>query len=120
MLLGQVIAGGCVSFTVTVKEHVAVLPAPSVAVQVTVVRPTGNVEPDTGEQTTVGDPQLSVADAVNETTAEHWPAAAGTLMGDGQVIDGGVVSTTVTVAMHWLAAPLSSLTVSVTVVIPRG
>ena len=41
------------SFIVTVKEH-ASLPQELVAVQVTVVVPVANVEPDTGEQTTLG------------------------------------------------------------------
>src|SRR5437899_754769 len=36
-LAGQVLAGGCVSFTVTVKLHVALLPLLSCAVLVTVV-----------------------------------------------------------------------------------
>ena len=48
------------SFTVTVNEQVPVLPAESVAVQVTVVVPTGKVEPDAGEQIVVA-LQLSVA-----------------------------------------------------------
>lgn len=52
MFAGQMIAGGCVSFTVTVKLQLAVLPAASLAVHVTVVVPFGNVEPDGGSQTT--------------------------------------------------------------------
>jgi hypothetical protein len=40
-----------VSLTVTLKLHEAVLPAASVAVQVTVVVPTGKTEPDGGLQT---------------------------------------------------------------------
>jgi hypothetical protein len=48
------------SFTVTVKEQLAVLPAPSVAVQVTVVVPFGKVEPEGGLQVTVTPGQLSV------------------------------------------------------------
>jgi hypothetical protein len=39
MFDGQVMAGACLSLTVTVKEHVAVLPLESVAVQLTVVVP---------------------------------------------------------------------------------
>ena len=42
---GQLIAGGSLSFTVTVNEHVLVLPAASVATKVLVVTPTGNVPP---------------------------------------------------------------------------
>ena len=61
MLGGQIITGGSVSTTVTVKLQLAVSPAASVAVQVTVVVPTGKVEPEAGlhEQLTPG--QLSVA-----------------------------------------------------------
>ena len=40
-----------VSLTVTVKDFEAALPAPSVAVQATVVVPRGNVVPDTGAHT---------------------------------------------------------------------
>ena len=59
MFAGHVIAGSCVSCTVTVNEHVDVLFDASVAVQLTVVAPTGKVEPETGEQLTVVPGQLS-------------------------------------------------------------
>ena len=49
MLGGQVIVGGCVSLTVTVKVQLAVLPDESATVQVTVVVPTGKNEPEAGE-----------------------------------------------------------------------
>jgi hypothetical protein len=49
------------SNAVTVKLHVAVLPEVSVAVQVTVVVPSGKLEPDVGLQTTPTPGQLSVA-----------------------------------------------------------
>ena len=55
--------GGCPSRTVTVKEHVAVLPLASVAVQLTVVVPTGKKLPEFRLQTTVTPEQLSAADA---------------------------------------------------------
>jgi len=56
------ITGGCISFTVTVKEHVALLLEESVAVQVTVVTPCGKVLPEGGEQVAVIVPsQLSFA-----------------------------------------------------------
>src|SRR2546426_4565976 len=45
MLAGQTIVGDCVSLTVTVKLHVPVLPEVSVAVQLTVVVPTGKLVP---------------------------------------------------------------------------
>ena len=45
MLAGQVIVGGSVSLTVTVKLHVAVSPAASVTTKVLTVAPTGKVAP---------------------------------------------------------------------------
>jgi hypothetical protein len=47
--------------TLTMKEIVDVLSAGSVAVQLTVVGPTGKVLPDAGVQTTMAVPLLSVA-----------------------------------------------------------
>ena len=63
MFAGHVIVGAFVSFTVTVNVHVVsgLFGDASVAVHVTVVVPTGNVEPDAGEHTTVAPGQLSVA-----------------------------------------------------------
>jgi hypothetical protein len=61
-LAGQVNAGGCVSLTVTVKVHEPILPDASCAVQVTVVAPFENAEPDGGVQFTAPTlEQLSVA-----------------------------------------------------------
>jgi len=57
---GQITAGGVVSLTVTVNEQEAVFPDPSVAVQVTVVTPLANVDPDAGAHSTVAPGQLSV------------------------------------------------------------
>jgi hypothetical protein len=62
ILAGQLIAGGVRSLTVTVKPQLAVRFAASVALQLTVVVPFGNCEPEVGEHTTVVTPeQLSVA-----------------------------------------------------------
>ena len=60
---GHVIVGAVVSVTVIVNVHVVsgLFGDASVAVQVTVVTPTGNVEPDAGRQDTVAPGQLSVA-----------------------------------------------------------
>ena len=52
MLAGQVIAGAILSFTVTVNEQVAVLPAASVTVELTVVVPLGKKLPLAGTDTT--------------------------------------------------------------------
>jgi hypothetical protein len=65
MLAGTLITGGVVGCTVTVKEACEVLLCASVAAQVTVVAPMGNVEPDAGVQLTGSDPSTrSVAVAV--------------------------------------------------------
>ena len=48
---GQVMAGGCVSLTVTVNMQPEMFPDKSVTEQVTVVVPCGNVEPEGGLQT---------------------------------------------------------------------
>lgn len=66
MLLGHVIVGFSVSLTVTVKLHGLALmfPLASVAVQVTVVVPFENVEPEAGVQLAVAPGQLSFAVAV--------------------------------------------------------
>src|SRR5437879_5778955 len=52
-------AGGVVSTTVTVKVDAATLPVRSVAVQVTVVMPTGNLAPDAGTHLTATGPSMS-------------------------------------------------------------
>jgi hypothetical protein len=55
--------------TVTVKFALRLLPAASVAVQVVVVTPIAKVAPDTGLHETLAKPELSVAIALNGTTA---------------------------------------------------
>ena len=62
MLAGQVIVGCCVSLTVMVNMQLAVLLEASATLQVTVVVPLGNSEPEEGEHTGVPTPvgQLSV------------------------------------------------------------
>src|SRR5439155_1559336 len=117
---GQVIAGGCVSFTVTVKVHVEVLPCASVAVLVTVVAPTAKAKPLAGPLVTVATVQLSVALTAKVTLLAHVPGAVFTVRFAGQVIAGGCVSFTVTVKVHVLALPLLSRAVLVTVVAPTG
>src|SRR3990172_10066734 len=119
MLPGTVSAGGVVSWTVTVNDPGVEFPESSVAVQLTVVVPSGNVEPDGGEQTTVGVVSMR-SDAVTEnvTTAPEGPVA-GTVMLPGNVSVGGVVSVTVTVKDPGVELPESSVAVQLTVVVPR-
>jgi hypothetical protein len=70
-----------------VKEQVAVFPAASVAVAVTVVAPRANVEPEAGLYVTVAE-QLSVAVAANVTTAVQAPLSVLAEISAGQVIAG--------------------------------
>ena len=108
------------ALTVTVKVQLDVLPDPSVAVAVTVVVPFGNAKPEGGLLTTVAPVQRSDASTVKFTTAVHCPGSASRAMFAGQVIEAGVLSTTVTVAEHCLESPGVSVTVKVTVVVPSG
>src|SRR4051794_37771806 len=69
--------GGVVSTTVTVKFAFAGLFAASLAVQFTVVGPSGNVFPDAGVHETVGfGSTLSTAETLNETAAPPGPVAS--------------------------------------------
>jgi hypothetical protein len=68
---GTLIAGACVSFTITRNVHPFVLPELSVATPTTVFVPFGKVEPEGGVNVTLVTVQLSVAFVVNVTTAEH-------------------------------------------------
>jgi hypothetical protein len=109
-----------VSVTVTVNEAAPLLPRASVAVQLTVVAPTGNVDPLAGVQVTGRGPSTpSLADAVKLNVAPV-AAVASTVAFAGTVTTGPVVSATVTVKE---AAPLLafvSVAVHVTVVGPSG
>ena len=72
MLEGHASVGACESLTVTLKaQGEDVLPAASVAVQLTVVAPFAKDEPEAGLQTIVVPGQLSLALGENVTTAEH-------------------------------------------------
>jgi hypothetical protein len=106
--------------TLTGNEQVAVLPDESVAVQVTVVVPTGKIDPLAGEQTTVATEQLSIAAGSAKATAtpvdggQVW--AVTLVMPGGQAIAGACVSWTLTVNEQ--AGPTDG--VQVTVVVPTG
>nr|WP_238145304.1 hypothetical protein [Antricoccus suffuscus] len=89
---GKLRIGAVVSATVTKKLPVCVLLAASVAVHDTVVVPTGNVDPDAGEQVGTTTPSTaSFAVALNDTTAPDTDVA-GTVIFAGRLRVGGVVS----------------------------
>src|SRR5690606_33985141 len=103
MSVGQfAITGTSVSSTVTSNEHVVVLPAPSVAVYVTVVVPIGITSPGSCVLVNVVPVQLSVnVGAIHVTTASHELASVLTVMSVGQfAITGTSVSSTVTSNEH--------------------
>lgn len=107
--------------TETVKLQVDVLPAWSVAVQVTVVMPTGKQLPEGGVQTTVVPGQLSFAVAAKVTALQASVTVAVTAVWfGGQAITGGCVSLTLTVNEQLAVRPLASVAVQLTVVTPFG
>ena len=53
--------GGCVSLTFTTKLQLALGDTPLLAVHITVVMPTGKLDPEGGLQVTLAVPLLSVA-----------------------------------------------------------
>ena len=107
------------SCTVTVNVHDPVFADASVAVHVTVVAPSGNVEPEAGTHTTVAPGQLSdAAGVVKFTTAEHCPGVLPVVMFAGHVTVGACVSLTVTVNEHVVFGNTPFDAVHVTVVVP--
>ena len=92
-------------------------PEPSLAVQVTGAAPSENV-PEPGVHPTDATLQLSVAVAVTVALAP-FGLVHSSVCGAGHVMLGGVVSRTVTVAVHIAVWPPGSLAVSVTPVTPR-
>ena len=115
--------GGVVSrVTRTRKVHVVRFVQSSVAVQVTVVVPTGNTLPEAGEQvtSTLGS-ALSVACGTGYETTVPLVEHAVTLTFAGHTRLGAVTSrATVTVNVQVLRLVQSSVAVQVTVVVPSG
>ena len=104
----------------TSNEPVELLPVASVAVQATVVVPSGKVEPDAGEQTTDGlRSTASVAVASYVTTAPPGPVASAEIV-PGSASAGAVVSATTTSNEPADTLPESSTAVQSTLVVPSG
>ena len=99
------------------KLQVALLPQLSLAVQVTVVVPTGKVLPLGGLHTICGVEQPPVTLGAKVTTAPAGLVACRTML-DGQVIVN--CGYTVTVKLQLVELPHVSLAVQVTVVVPMG
>ena len=121
MFAGQAMVGAWASLIVMVKVQALVSPAPSVAVQVTIVAPWLKVLPLAGTQTTAGETvQLSVAVGLAHATLDlaHRPESVLATMFTGQVMEGACVSLMVTVNVQPLVLPLASITMQFTVVMP--
>jgi hypothetical protein len=119
LLGGTVTTGEAGSCTVTVKEPEAELLLASVAVQFTGVEPNGNVDPDVGEQLTVGEGSaMSVAVTEKETASG---AVDDLVIVPGRTRVGFFVSLTTTVTSFGaLVLLLASFAVQLTVVEPIG
>src|SRR5438094_10652437 len=112
MLDGQPIASGSLSVTVTVKLHVAVLPAASVTRNTLVVTPTGKADP-------LANPPVCVVRAPAQLTvptgaqigraACRRRASTSAAVVAGQTITGGSLSLTVTVKLHVAVLHASSV-----------
>ena len=64
--------------------------------------------------------QLSETAGLKVTTERHRSCALVTTMSAGQMMTGGVLSHTMTHALQALEAPLLSVTVSITMLAPKG
>ena len=104
-------------YTVTVKEHIWLLPQVSEAVAVTVVVPMGKVLPLGGLATWFGGVQPPPAVTVKKTVAPAGPVAT-VVMLEGQLMNN--CGYTVTVKLQLVLLPQLSLAVARTVVVPIG
>lgn len=117
---GQIIVGFILSRIVITCVQVFVLPLPSVAVQVTVVLPSGNnpgalLVNDTTLQLSLVVGAVSIGNA-----SEHVPGSTLKICGPEQAIVGLILSNTVIACIHVFVLPLPSVTVHVTIVTPNG
>jgi hypothetical protein len=122
MLSGHVMVGFSVSLIVTLKEHVAVWPEASVAVQFTVLTPLGKVEPETGLHAAVTPGQLSeaVGSAHVKLALLHWPGSVLRTMFPGQLMVGFSASLITTGNEQLAVFPAASMAVQRTVLEPTG
>jgi hypothetical protein len=112
--------GAVVSLIVILKLPDAILPRVSVAEHATVVVPSGKVEPEAGVQVTGREPStMSVAVAVKVTTLPEELVASSVML-DGSVRTGAVVSRTVIVKLAVPVLPDESVAEHATVVVPSG
>src|ERR1043166_8395682 len=92
----------------------------SVAVQVTIVVPTGKLAGASLLMSATVQLSEVVGAPRSTPVATHWPVSASTVTAAGQVIEGAWSSVTVTDCWHVAELPCTSVTVQVTVVVPTG
>src|SRR2546427_8338037 len=110
--------GGVVSATTTSKLQALTWPAASLTEQCTVVVPTGKLLPEAWSQVGANVPsQMSLAVTTKLTIAWPPPLHSAAWLA-GQLIEGGVVSCTVTSKLQVEVCPAASLTEQCTVVVP--
>ena len=117
-------SGSSVSLTVTSNVQLALFPARSVTTNVSVVIPTGNVEPETSPTVckVVEPEQLSnPVGGVNVMSAPQIPASFDIVISGGHEIVGSSVSFTVTVKLQVAVFDAEAVSVIVqTIVVPFG
>jgi hypothetical protein len=115
----MILAGGVT--TITLKEHVFVLPELSTATHNTLFVPFGNNDPEAGVLAGVRFPsQLSVAPTLKLTTAPAVPVVLVTTMSCGHVMAGACLSKTTTRNEQVFVFPAESLATHVTTLVPFG
>ena len=113
---------GVFSFTVILKEHVAILPDASVALKPVLKVPMPNARPDCmpANCVMVGEAvQLSEAVALKLRTLRHSPEPRLTTILLGQVMIGAILSSIVTAAEQVAELPEASVAVKMTVFEPK-
>ena len=118
-----VIDGAVLSTTVNVTCEVVVFPDASVAVIVTVFVPKSPQPKVLGVMVTVGAPQLSVTldtTSFMPIAAAPFTLSATSAIADNVVIEGAMLSSTVTVMVDVAVLPDASVAVIVTVFAPRS
>lgn len=123
ILVGQEMEGSCISFIVTTKVHNLIFPAISDALNITLLLPLGNAEPEGRPLilVTLVLPQLSlaVADAKVVTDEQLLGSVFFTILG-GQLMVGAWTSLIVTLKEQVVLSPAASVARQITVVIPLG
>jgi hypothetical protein len=120
MSVGQAVRVGLIlSFTITLNEHVDKFPDPSIALYVTTVVPTLNVEPGLRFDEIVTASQ-SVATGATQFTTDEQATATATVTSEQPAKTGGALSMTTTLNTQLVILLLLSIALYLTSVVPNG